>query len=306
MSLIQGLLRINFLRAWIFLELSTLSFLYYIFCDEKKKLFKERIKLFLIQALRGLIILIIIIQIEIFGSKILFFFLTLIIILKIAAAPFHRWFLRIVNQISWDRLFIFLTTIKFIPLILLSNINIIFFEVFRVISFRVAALRRYYYRTLKCLVLLSSLFFLGILYILLQTFELWVDLLITYSLIFLILILYFTKFNEDLRRTPIHTSGSIITLMNFLLLVNLAGLPPFPGFFLKVLWLIEAEGTIFLFSRFIISSRLIIFIYLSFSLKNLREINRSFLKISNVKFSRVAFTIRTIFFRLSPLLFRFN
>ena len=181
-----------------------------------------------------------------------------------------------------------------------------FFEFFRIISFRVAALRRYYYRTLKCLVLLSSLFFLGILYILLQTFELWVDLLITYSLIFLILILYFVKFNEDLRRTTLHTSGSIITLVNFFLLVNLAGLPPFPGFFLKVVWLIEAEGTVFLFYRFIICSRLIMFIYLSFSLKNLREINRSFLKISNIKFNRISFIIGIFFFSTIPLVLRFN
>ena len=71
------------------MELSTVRFLFYLFCSGKTIIIKDRIKLFLIQALRGLLILVIILQIELLNHNLLKLLIALVIILKIRAAPFH-------------------------------------------------------------------------------------------------------------------------------------------------------------------------------------------------------------------------
>ena len=92
-SVTQGLLRSNFLRIWVFLELGTLSYLFYLFSDRENFIFKEGIKLFLIQALRGLQILISLLQLVLLQSELLTFFTVQIIMFKIGAAPFYGWLL---------------------------------------------------------------------------------------------------------------------------------------------------------------------------------------------------------------------
>ena len=298
----QGFLRVSFLSLWVFLELRTIRFLFYLFCRRKVTIIKDRIKLFLIQALRGLIILVIILQIELSGHNLLKFLVALVIILKIRAAPFHGWFLRLINQISWAVIFIFLTLIKFIPLIIIRTLNLKSLELFAALSFILAAFRRLYLRDLKKLSIISSVFFLGILYVLLIHTNIWLELIIIYSFRFLALVLYFLKSNEELSSTKLHSSGRLITITAFILLVNIAGLPPFPGFFLKLVWLAQANISLIRFLIFTISSGSIIFIYLSFSLKTLGEINWTVITNLEVNFSRILFIVSAAALIICPLI----
>lgn len=303
--LFQGLLSVNFLRLWVFLELSTVRFLFYLFCRRKTMIIKDRIKLFLIQALRGLLILVIVLQIELLNHNLLRFLIALVIMLKIRAAPFHGWFLRLINQISWSVVFIFLTVIKFIPLIILSALRLKSWELFTVLSFIVAAFRRFYLSDLKKLSIISSVFFLGMLYAVLACINTWLDLIIVYSFRFLALVLFFLKSNEELRRGKLHRSGRVTTIVIFILLVNIAGLPPFPGFFLKLMWLIQAHISLIRFLVFIASSGLMMFIYLSFGLKTLGEMNRIVLNDFQINFARMLFIIRVIILTICPLIWVF-
>ncbi len=298
----QGLLRTSFLSIWVFLELRTIRFLFYLFCRKKNIITKERLKLFLIQALSGLLILILILQKEFFRRKLVRVFIRLIIIFKIRAAPFHGWLLSFINEIVWDVIFIFLTLIKFIPLIILRRLNLKSLEIFTVLSFLVAAIRRVYLTNLKKLSLISSVFFLGIIYSLIKTSVFWVELLVTYRVIFGGIVLYFLRSNEILRRRQIHPSGRIIRVIGFIILINIAGLPPLPGFFLKLIWLLQANISLISILIFIRASRLIIFIYLSFSLKILREINSEFLINFQINFTRFIFMIIVRTLMATPLL----
>ena len=85
----QGILSISFLGVWVFLELRTVRFLFFLFASIKNIIIKERIKLFLVQALSGLLILILIVQKEFLNHELLVFLVALVILFKIRAAPFH-------------------------------------------------------------------------------------------------------------------------------------------------------------------------------------------------------------------------
>ena len=298
-SVTQGLLRSNFLRIWVFLELRTLSYLFYLFSDRENFIFKEGIKLFLIQALRGLLILISLLQLELLQSEPLTFFTVLIIIFKIGAAPFYGWLLRLINQLSWNSFFVFITAIKFIPLIILRNLNFSFLEVFRVLGFIGASYIRLYLRNLKCLVLASSLFFLRILFTILSARDYWFQLLVIYSSIFFLLRGYFSLSDGELSRNQLQILGGGNRFIGPMLLINLAGLPPLPGFFLKVLWLLTTEARFFLLLVFTISSVLIMYIYLSFALKSLVGFSAALSRVSLLV--RLKATRAIIVFILSSL-----
>ena len=161
---IGGLFRSRIFRLWFFLELRTISFLLNLLFSKHKTIFKETIKLFLIQSLRGIRILILLLISERGTTLTPNFLIWLVVLFKIRAVPFHRWFLNLRNKISWERMLLFLTVIKFIPLIVLSRCRSWSSEFFRLLSFIVARIRRLLYSGIKKLIVLSSLYFLGMLF----------------------------------------------------------------------------------------------------------------------------------------------
>ena len=285
---IRGLLSSTVLRIWFFLELRTVSFLLGLIFLKHKTIFKETIKLFLIQALRGISILLLILFLEARSSHFIMFFLWLIILFKISAVPFHRWFLNLRNKISWERILLFLTVIKFIPLIILSRIKRDHTTFFAILSFFVARARRLYYTRIKNLIVLSSLYFLGILFFTLNVRNFWLDIILVYRMLFLPLFFIFRNRNNIFYLSS-WTRG-LSTFIVFLLIIRLAGLPPFPGFFLKYVWLVESRVDFLSLIVFFVRSRFIIYLYIRFTLKNLLEFsnqllaNRSLTKTSFVFF----------------------
>ena len=260
---------------WFFLELATVSFLLRLMFIRHKAMFKETIKLFLIQSLRGIRILLILLISE---RRLIFsinFFMWLVILFKIRAVPFHSWFLALRNKISWERVLIFLTIIKFIPLRILFRINRSSSRFFRVASFIVARVRSLYFFRIKKLVVLSSLYFLGILFFSINFNSIWLDIILIYTVIFLPLFYIFRNINNVLF------SGNwfrgLSSFMLFIFIIRIAGLPPFPGFFLKYFWLVELKIDFLSLRVFFLSSRLIMYLYISFALKNLLELSNQVL-----------------------------
>ena len=61
--------------------------------------YKEIMKLFLIQALRGMVLLISLLLIEVYESSAIGPFASMILVFKIGAVPFHFWLLRLAPKI---------------------------------------------------------------------------------------------------------------------------------------------------------------------------------------------------------------
>ena len=268
-GVIGGLFRSRIFRVWFFLELSTISFLLNLIITAHKVIVKETIKLFLIQSLSGMRILLFILLAEETSSSLIRLLIWLIVLFKISAVPFHSWFLNLRNKISWERILLFLTIIKFLPLIVLSYTKRNYSVFFRIFSFTVAALRRGFYSRMKNLIVLSSLFFLGILFYTIEISNFWIEIILIYTFIFCPLFLIFR--NESNSLFIINWFGGASTFIVFTFIIRLAGLPPFPGFFLKYIWLLESKIDFISLIVFFIGSGFIIYLYIRFSLKNLLE-----------------------------------
>lgn len=271
-SAIRGLLSSKIFRVWFFLELGTISFLFNLITQDHAPILKESIKIFLIQSLRGMGILVLILIQEIRSSFSLRFILWIVIILKMGTVPFHLWFLNLRNKLSWERIFLFLTLIKFLPLIILSNLKTQYSSFFRILAFIVTSLRRIYYWRIKNLIVLSSMYFTGIIILLLGFSNFWFDIIIVYILIILPVFLIFKNNNNS--HFLINWFKGASRLIIFLSFINLVGLPPLPGFFLKYIWLIGVEIDFFSIVIFFLRSRIILYLYISFLLKNLLEFSK--------------------------------
>ena len=232
----QGLIGRSLLRLWFFLELRTISFLRGLASSPKAYTQKYVMKIFLLQAFSGILLLTCILIADYLWHSRVCVFRLILVRLKIGAVPFHSWLLGVRQRLSWDSLFLFLTVLKIIPFIFLAIIPRNFRSLFGVVAFIVARIRGALCFNIKILVVWSSLYFIGILFITLTLGSLWLELIFLYSLIFLPLPLIFALAQERLRLgSQLLKRGGLRGSLVLIILFNMRGLPPFPGFFMKVI-----------------------------------------------------------------------
>jgi len=161
---------------------------------------------------------------------------TLALLLKVGVAPLHLWFIRIIKTLDWKTFVIISTAQKVIPLYLLFLLQVrhllkrrAFFCCIRVLS--VGGLK-----LLKKVIAVSSVFRLAWLLVGgLRTSALWVIYLGIYTLGLIILTVRLEAPIERLRLRRLKEVSWRAKLSVFLSLIVLAGLPPFVGFYGKVL-----------------------------------------------------------------------
>lgn len=247
---------LNWIYMWVFLEISTISFIFYLtlFIKNVRKLdFQEGlVKYFLIQAMASLFLLVSFIWrggqsfwgLDLTFSSGLFWG---VLILKLGLVPFHFWVPPVGRALSYWGLFLLLGWQKLIPLILLfnclgANLNLMGFCL--IISIIWRTMCQYNVLNLKLLLVYSSIAhisWLGVCSFLGAKLAL-----IYYSVYIIIIFLLFHELNKlnlfyllDVK----YLSVEFFLLLN---LFSLRGLPPFLGFFPK--WAILINGAL-LFSN---------------------------------------------------------
>ena len=268
--IIISLQSLNFINLWVFLELRTLRFIFFIASDKILfDKFQEIIKFFIIQCLSGLRILILRIFQELENNNFIFFILILIILLKIGSAPFHIWILNLSLNISWISLFLFLSLIKIIPFQFLNSLSYFNLSIFGLISFIISSILIIYTKNLKQILIISSIIFIGIIFFILNK-NFWIEFLFIYSIILAQLRIIFWLIVLQ-KNFLIHFKNSnLIKIFLLISIFNIRGIPPLPGFFIKIFWLINSNLEIFSILIFLIISRLRTYIYIRIWINFLR------------------------------------
>lgn len=162
------------------------------------------------------------------------------IMLKRGTAPFHFWFPRVIEGLSWYSRFLLITWQKIAPLIILSyclSLNLLIFIIFTSIIFgRLGGINQ---TSLRKLIAFSSINHLGwIIAGIVNNENIWLVYFAFYTFLNLTIVFLFNNFKLfNINQTfKIFNSNKFINISLFILLLSLGGLPPFFGFIPK--WLI--------------------------------------------------------------------
>jgi len=217
--------------------------------------------------------------------------LLLMFLFKLGGFPLHGWVVSLASKIKWERVFIILTVQKFLPIYILTHfLRRGLLKLVR-IRFTLLAIQALKAKTLKVLIVVSSIFFImAILGRIGQSNVNWVILLLVYSLLFMPLVNL--GGGESIfslgGRSMINRRDLSIWLF---LLLRLRGVPLLPGFFLKLefllIWLKRLE--LFMLATFLMGSVGFIYLYISVLLHLVSKTG------GLVAFSRTRFKIPPLF-----------
>jgi len=256
----------SYILLWVLLELNFLSFIVIL---NKSSLFKfsnKTLNYFLIQSVgRGLILITIFMSLLCFSNHSFSVIYFLALLLKLGGAPFHIWYLRLIKKLSWGLIWVLSIWQKLIPLLIIRKPGFGLLVVFRVARVGLSRFSSFAQKNIKKVLGLSSIFSLGWILVSFNIGEtFWVQFIRGYGVRLFLLVSRiessFHRVRYDFKRKP-KSVGLVIFFFGILIV---RGIPPFIGFFIKILILIYLiQKSVFLRIRFLIFRLIFIYVYIN-------------------------------------------
>lgn len=223
------------LRAWLALELRMLRFLRYLYRSRPGKTYSIR-KYFIIQRIGSLSLLIGLGLIRcLVEGPWARYILILALLIKTGIPPFHGWFVTVIEEISWDSIFLLSTIQKVLPFFLLIHIgNNILLVVARLRGL-IGGLGIFSQVRVKKIIAFSSITGRAWVVRVSPNFRLAISYLLVYRVGLLVWI-WGCTWNSRLHVLEVHTQEKnfISVILVLISLLRLAGFPPMLGFFMKI------------------------------------------------------------------------
>nr|YP_010713868.1 NADH dehydrogenase subunit 2 [Atyopsis gabonensis]WDD39088.1 NADH dehydrogenase subunit 2 [Atyopsis gabonensis] len=236
----------SWFTAWIGLELNLLSFIPLLSASKSNQYSSESsLKYFLIQALGSSLILAMAPS-TLFMHEGPSLVITMALLLKMGAAPFHFWFPPVVQGITWPQCIIIMTVQKIAPMLLLlmmhSDKATLILIASSLISAVVGAIGGLNQTLTRKIMAYSSINHMSwMLAAALFNEQTWTIYFLTYSLVSssVILIMHAHQIFHFNQISSFNIYSKELKLALFLSLLSMGGMPPMTGFFPK--WLIIQE-----------------------------------------------------------------
>nr|YP_009116493.1 NADH dehydrogenase subunit 2 [Cherax boesemani]AJD80521.1 NADH dehydrogenase subunit 2 [Cherax boesemani] len=263
--------------AWIGLELNLMSFIPLISSKENQLPSEASLKYFLIQAL-GSAVIILSSTLTFSFPSISLSFISLALLLKLGAAPFHFWFPQVMEGLNWTQIVILMTIQKLAPMFLISYLPTEFYTYVilwlgGLSSAIVGALGGINQTSLRKILAYSSINHMSwMLFAMLINETSWMIYFLMYALISTSVAFYFSStqmyFFSHLINLNQSSLPKIISVMS---LYSLGGLPPFSGFVPKWIIIQEMILTSFYFPLLILllSSLVTLYFYIRLTLSSI-------------------------------------
>lgn len=227
---------------WMGLEINLISFIPLISQPNNIKSSQSSIIYFLAQRIGSIAIIFSVIVNPLiliapdFMNEFIKTILIMALLLKLGAAPIHKWFPEIINNINWGEIFLLITWQKLAPLyiirIIVTRSPIIYFSI--ISSAVVGAIGGLNTTSIRKIIAYSSINHLRWIIVLLIIQSTWRKYLILYRIILLLACSFFRCYNSFNISQIINKTSSFIEKYTYSsTLLRIGGLPPFLGFLPK-------------------------------------------------------------------------
>nr|YP_010261333.1 NADH dehydrogenase subunit 2 [Libellula quadrimaculata]UIB40240.1 NADH dehydrogenase subunit 2 [Libellula quadrimaculata] len=246
LSLVSGTLisisSSSWLGMWMGLEMNLLSFIPIINKTSSPYETESAMKYFLIQAMASVIFLIAVVISEMMDfsmNNYSPYLISMALLMKMGAAPFHFWFPGVMEGINWVNCFILMTWQKIAPFILISykmmNSMLIMVIFMSTLIGSVGGLNQ---NSIRKIMAYSSISHLGwMLSAMLISNNLWLMYFIIYTLLNMgVVYLFYNHSMYQLSQLYFIKNNPFIKFSMMISMLSLGGLPPFLGFLPK--WLV--------------------------------------------------------------------
>nr|QFU14537.1 NADH dehydrogenase subunit 2 [Dermacentor marginatus] len=280
---------------WLSMEMNLMSFIP-IMNNYKIKNCNSMVIYFIIQSFSSSLFFISSFQFNLSNSLISLIILNMTILIKLAIIPFHFWIITISESLNFDALFLILSIQKVIPLFILSNFFLDNIIILIMISTLMSSILALNLKLIKKLLILSSISHQGwMISLIFKKINFWVSYIIIYSIIIFSILKMCKKYKIfsmfNISNNKINFNEKMNFIMNFM---SLGGMPPFLGFFMKMMTIfILMKFSTFIIMILIISSLINLFFYF----KILTPIFFFNLKIT--KNSSINFSNKTLFINMN-------
>lgn len=264
-NLFRILIRFYSLRGiyiWLIIELNLVSFVGIRIANMSKRTSLALLKYFRCQALISVFFLFLFVGRATFiiSDFYLNLYIILILFCKLGAAPFHMWFVRVIIKLDWFSFIWIFSFQKLIPLFFLLKFYLFWGHllVLRVLSSLIHGLLVI---KIKKALILSSVFRINWIYArIIIAGNLWFIYFLVYSIVKIVIVLVvIADFSKRLSATRVGLRGGLLVFSYF---IFLAGIPPSPIFFLKMIIVRHIISLNILIITLVLLTSSIIFIYI--------------------------------------------
>nr|UPL65455.1 NADH dehydrogenase subunit 2 [Cymus sp.] len=258
----------NWVSMWMGMEMNLMFFIPFISKSKNKNSSQAMMIYFMVQSISSMIMLFsilidsFIVISPVMMEETLKSMLTMSLLMKLGAAPFHNWMIETLMSMKWLEAFILLTWQKVAPLFVLSNImqsKVIMLVI--MMTTAIGAIGGINYSSMMKIMGYSSINHMGWMLMSMNSSMLWYKYFILYSMNLMMACLFFNKFNMYYINQIFNNSNSILEKINFsIIMLSMSGLPPFLGFVPKLM-VINNSMNMFLMMFMIMMSLLTLFYY---------------------------------------------
>nr|AFI23552.1 NADH dehydrogenase subunit 2 [Stephanitis mendica] len=237
MSTIMVMSSSKWLSMWMGMEINLMVTIPFLFQNKSKELSEKIMCYFLTQVMASILMLTAMLLMNMNDNIMLFkMMLTFSMMIKLGMPPFHMWMPEMMNKINWVILGFMITLQKINPLIVTSQIleNNLLFPMIMIISSSIGSLSGINMLVLNKIMVYSSINHLSWLTMCMMMMNnLWIKYFIVYSMITLTLCFMFNKKLIFYINQFSMNSNNYTKMMISMMMLNLGGMPPFPGFYIK-------------------------------------------------------------------------
>nr|YP_009758639.1 NADH dehydrogenase subunit 2 [Eysarcoris guttigerus]QIN90457.1 NADH dehydrogenase subunit 2 [Eysarcoris guttigerus] len=230
----------NWISMWMGLELNMMAFIPIILNDNNKLSSEAAMIYFLVQSFSSLMLLLMLIS---YMCKYLIYgvfsyhILTISILIKLGAAPFHSWFPKIASMMNWKKNFILMTWQKVMPLMMISNMshnsNMII-NMAIIMSIIIGSIGGINQVSLRKLMSYSSINHVGWMLSINKSMNLWLIYLMIYSMMMFMMYYMFNNYSIYFLNQLNSLNMNMSEKFNMIIMMmSMGGLPPFMGFMTK-------------------------------------------------------------------------